>query len=86
MISCGSKPDPEKPTPAPHSCATEEIPALPDIVPEDLAGPDEGCPEEFEVCLKPAPAAKIERYHDKLRRAAEINRELCEPVPDAGAR
>lgn len=85
-ISCGGRKVPDQTDRPTRSCATEEIPDLPDIAPEDLAGPEEGCPEEFEVCVRPAPLAKIELYHERLRRAALVNRELCEPVPGvAGA-
>lgn len=85
-ISCGGRERPEPSNRPTRSCASEAIPELPEIAPEDLAGPEEGCPEKFEICVSPATAAKIEMYHERLRRAALVNRELCEPVPGvAGA-
>lgn len=81
--ACGRCPAVTQP---PKGCATEKIPDFPKIRPEDLAGPEDGCPEKFEVCLDAATAAKIDRYHEQLRRAAEVNARLCAPSVGGGSR
>lgn len=37
-------------------------PTLPRVAPADLAGPDEGCPGDFEVCLTVAGARAVDEY------------------------
>ena len=42
-----------------RSCIDQPAPT-PDSI--KLAGPDEGCPEEFELCASPDAAGSIDRY------------------------
>lgn len=47
-------------------------------------GPDEGCPEEFEACLRLEAAAKLRKYISLLEAGLEDFQKRCsEPAPSA---